>query len=255
MSGSPSLEEITLEIIEQCYQNCVHCSSSATRDSRQKLTKDEVSALTEDFVKLGGKKIEISGGEPFLHKDLFDFISFFGDMGLSVEVYTCGKISKKADSDILLDDITGKLKRLRVKKIVFSLHGAKAETHDAITRTNNSFSQATKFIKRLVDAGLYIAIHYVPMSPNFEEFEDLVDYGARLGVKEIGILRFVPQGRGAKYRDWLSLSKEESARLIKLLAESKKRKDVRVRIGSTWILLSYWMANLLAIALQVRRNA
>jgi len=232
MNEFPSLKEITIEIIGQCFQNCVHCSSLAFRSSQQSLTKDEITRVAEDFIQLGGETIEISGGEPFLHKYLFDLIDFFKKVDLKVVIYTCGKISENNDFENAMNEILEKLSDKEIDKIMFNLQGAKAETHNSITRTKNSFFQSTKFIKKLVDDKHYVGIHYVPMTPNFEELEDLIDYAVELGVKEIGFLRFVPQGRGEKYKDWLMLSKEESARLIELLAQSKKRTDIDIGIGS-----------------------
>ena len=233
MTNYPPLEEINVEIIERCFQNCIHCSSSACRDSQQFLEKDEIIELTNDFVDyFGGKNIEISGGEPFLHEDLFDLISFFKMKNLKVHLFTCGKIEENNNSEDSIDELVRKLKETGIDNIIFSLHGANAETHDAITRTKNSFSQSIKFINKLIDNNFNVGIHYVPMSPNFEEFEDLIDDAVELGIKEIGVLRFVPQGRGEKYNEFLKLTKEESAELIELLAKSKKRKDIKVRIGS-----------------------
>jgi len=232
MMDFPPLEELTVEITQQCLQNCVHCSTLASKNSHQSLTRDEIISLTEDFIQLGGKEIEISGGEPFLHEDIFNVIAFLNQTNLKVVIYTCGKICENGDFKVAVDEIIKKLDEQRIDEIVFSLQGANAETHDNITRTPSSFSQTTYLIKKLVDDGHNVGIHYVPMSPNVDEFEDLVEFASRLGVKEIGVLRFVPQGRGEKYKEYLMLGKEESARLIELLAKFKKRKTPRVRIGS-----------------------
>lgn len=232
MEGYPPLKEITVEITQQCFQNCVHCSSSACKNSQQSLWKDEIIELANDFNDLGGEKINVSGGEPFLHEDLFDLISFFKSRNLEVNLFTCGKIEKNDDSENIMDEVIRKLKKTKINKIVFSLHGANAETHDAIAQIRNSFSQAIKFIEKLIDSNFDIGIHYVPMNPNFEELEDLIDYAVNLKVKEVSILRFVPQGRGETYRDELLLNKEQVAELIELLTESEKREDIYVKIGS-----------------------
>lgn len=232
MEDFPQLEEITVEITQQCFQKCVHCSSSSFKGSKRSLKRDEMFRLVKEFVHLGGKKIEISGGEPLLHEDVFDLIDFCKRVDLDVELYTCGKISENNDFENKMNKTLKKMSARKIDKIMFSLQGAKADTHDGITQTKNSFSRAIKFIKKLVDDKHYVGIHFVPMTPNFEELEDLIDCAINLGVKKIGFLRFVPQGRGAKRKDWLRLSKEESARLIELLANFKKRKDINISIGS-----------------------
>ena len=82
MSGLYPLREISIEITGQCLQNCVHCSSGASVDSQEVLSRDEILGIASEFKQLGGKKIEISGGEPFLHKDIGNILPELKKMGL-----------------------------------------------------------------------------------------------------------------------------------------------------------------------------
>jgi radical SAM protein with 4Fe4S-binding SPASM domain len=232
MTGFPPLQEITVEITQQCLQRCVHCSSVASSFSRQALTKNEVVNIAQDFVDLGGKTIELSGGEPFLHSDIFGIIPLLKNLGLKVNIFTCGEIARSGNFETTVKKTVKALKSCKVDKIVFSIHGANARTHDDIARTGNSFSHAVKFMKELINEKMYVGIHFVPMSTNFEEFRDLVDFAAKLGVKEISVLRFVPQGRGGINKNSLVLNKGEVAQLVELLTETEKRNDIRVKVGS-----------------------
>lgn len=91
------LSEISVEITWQCLQNCVHCSSGASINARDFLSKDEIIQVASDFKALGGKKIELSGGEPFLHKDIDYLLPSLKEMGLEVHVFTSGTISNESD--------------------------------------------------------------------------------------------------------------------------------------------------------------
>jgi len=232
MTAFYPLQEITVEITQQCLQKCVHCSSVATSESQQALTKDEIIRIAQDFAHLGGKTMEISGGEPLLYDEVFDIIPIIKSLGLKVNIFTCGEITKSDDFESIMKEKVKAIKHQKVDKIVFSIHGANAQTHDDIARTKSSFSHAVRFIRELTNERLHIGIHFVPMSPNFEEFKDLVEFAARLGVEEISVLRFVPQGRGEENKESLMLNKEAVAQLIELLTEAEKRKDIRIKIGS-----------------------
>jgi radical SAM protein with 4Fe4S-binding SPASM domain len=232
MKDVPLLKEITVEITQRCLQNCVHCSSVATYNSHQFLTKDEIVRIGQDFARLGGETMELSGGEPLLHNEVFDIIPILKSMGLKINVFTCGEITNDDNFEDAIKKTTRLLKSQDINELVFSLHGAHAETHDDIVRRKNSFYHATKFIQELVAEKVPVGIHFVPMSPNFEEFGDLVEFAARLGVEEITVLRFVPQGRGRQNEESLMLDKETVSKLIELLTESEKRKDIRINIGS-----------------------
>jgi len=232
MTEIPPLQEITVEITQQCLQKCVHCSSVATIKSQKTLTKDEIIRIAQDFANLGGKTMELSGGEPLLHDEIFNLIPILKSLKIRVNVFTCGKITDSNDFARILKEKAVVLKRQGVNKVVLSVHGANSQTHNDIARSQNSFSHAVTFIQELVKENLPVGIHFVPMSPNFEEFKDLVEFAVRIGVKEISVLRFVPQGRGEENKESLMLDKEAAARLIELLTESEKRKDIRIKIGS-----------------------
>ena len=84
----------------------------------------------------------------------------------------------------------------------------------------------------LVKEEITVGLHFVPMTMNFEEFKDLADFASKLGVHDVSVLRFVPQGRGKKNRKSLMLREMEVAQLVELLAEQKKRTDIKVKVGS-----------------------
>jgi radical SAM protein with 4Fe4S-binding SPASM domain len=225
------LSELTVEITWQCLQNCIHCSSGASINAQESLSKDEVINVANDFKELGGKKIELSGGEPFLHTDISDLLLELKKMNLAVNVFTCGVISKESDWTGTMQRTVELVKERGVDKVVFSLHGANAGTHDDIVKSKGSFSQAVEFMRELVKEKVCVGIHFVPMTLNFEEFRDLVDFAVDIGVHDLNVLRFVPQGRGEKNKESLMLNKLEVARLVELLAEEKKKRKV-VKVGS-----------------------
>ena len=226
------LSEISVEITWQCLQKCVHCSSGASIHARESLSQEEIIKVAQDFKALGGKRIELSGGEPLLHKDIDHLLQFLKKIGLEVNIFTCGAISKGTNYKNAMQKKAQLLKRTGVDKVVFSLHGANARTHDDIARSPGSFSHTVEFIQELVKEKLIVGVHFVPMTLNFEEFRDLVNFAAQLGVHDVSVLRFVPQGRGEKNKKWLMLRKMEVAEFVELLAEEEKRRDINVRVGS-----------------------
>ena len=123
------------------------------------------------------------------------------------------------------------VKSTGIEKVVFSLHGANASTHDDIVQSKGSFSHTVKFTRALVKEDICVGVHFVPMPLNFEEFMDLVDFVVSIGVHDLSVLRFVPQGRGEINKKYLILNKLEVARLVELLAEEKKKRKI-VKVGS-----------------------
>ena len=231
MNFNAHLEEVTVEITQQCLQKCLHCSALGSSDSSMHISKEEFETLVNDFVELSASKIQISGGEPLLHQNVFEFIGLSKNAGLDVELFTCGKVQNGGGihtEDNVLDGLANNTP----DKIVFSLEGSNAEKHNAIAVTEGSFNQTISLMGQLIDNGYQIGVHYVPMALNIDELNDLVDFVSDLGVKEISILRFVPQGRGKKNEKILRLHPEEVASLIENLSKLQKRNDISVKIGS-----------------------
>ena len=229
MNEQYPLSEISLEITWQCLQNCVHCSSGASSNARDLLSRDDIIQAATDFKLLGGKKIELSGGEPFLHKDIESLLPIIKKLDLQVHIFTSGTFCKDSEWKETLAKNIKLVKLAKVDKVIFSLHGSNAKTHDDIVKLTGSFGHAVEFMRALVKEKVRVGIHFVPMTSNFEELKDLVDFADNVGVEDVSVLRFVPQGRGEKNKISLMLKKEEVAELVELLAiEKTKRKMVKV---------------------------
>lgn len=230
MGNTPQLHDINLEITQRCLQNCKHCSSLAGREASTQISYDEVQVLVGEFKNLGGREVEVSGGEPLLHPRVFDMMELVKEAGLCLRVFTCGRFPESRDAHG--DSVTDRLARIEPEKVVCSLHGSNSITHDDIADTKGSFKQTVQLVRDLVDAGVTVGVHFVPMTPNFEELEDLLDFAADLGVESLRILRFVPQGRGETNKAYLMMNPEEMATLIEKMKEYKRRTDIDVEIGS-----------------------
>jgi radical SAM protein with 4Fe4S-binding SPASM domain len=204
----------------------------ASQNSKEVLTKDEIVEIAKDFKDLGGKRIEISGGEPLLHKDISELLPILKNLGLEVNIFTCGAIVRDGSYEKAMLEKVQLLKLSKVDKVVFSMHGANARTHDDIAKSPGSFSHTVEFIKELTKEKIPVGAHFVPMAMNFEEFRDFVDFVQSLGILDVSVLRFVPQGRGKKNMDSLILNEIEVAQLVKLLTVEEHREDINVKVGS-----------------------
>jgi hypothetical protein len=85
-----------------------------------------------------------------------------------------------------------------LNRVVFTLHSAQADQHDAITRVPGSHGGAIEAIQRSVDAGIPTEFHFVPMEQPASELRLLFELAANLGVQTIRVIRFVPHGRGRR---------------------------------------------------------
>ena len=71
------LKDLCFEIIQTCPNNCLFCSSCAGMDKDTVIDIDVFKKTIEYFMKLGFiEEISFSGGEPFLHPNLFEMIEY-----------------------------------------------------------------------------------------------------------------------------------------------------------------------------------
>lgn len=229
-----SLRDLTLEITNYCFLNCMHCSSESSRRRSQDLPLETIRRAICDFAKLGGRTLEISGGEPLCRRELPSIVEHAKRSNLEVCLFSCGVFhpSQLRTSKDGVRDKVKELKRLGMDKVFVTLHASNERDHDEISKRKGSFRRTTLFIEELLKQGMFVGVHSVPVRPNFDNIDDLVKYCVDRHVNQVALLRFVPQGRGKEHADLLTLNEEETLHLADLLYELQNEKDSIVHVGS-----------------------
>ncbi len=85
------LKDLCFEVLQACPNNCKFCSSNSSKDKKTIISFDKFRATIEHFMKQGGiGEVSISGGEPFLHPQLFDMVEFCKENGIRTVIFTSG---------------------------------------------------------------------------------------------------------------------------------------------------------------------
>ena len=85
------VKDLCFEIIQTCPNNCRFCSSCAGMDKDTMISYDTFVRAINHFMNIGGiEEISFSGGEPFLHPNLFEMIKYCKDLGIRVVLFTSG---------------------------------------------------------------------------------------------------------------------------------------------------------------------
>lgn len=227
------LKEVCLEITAKCPLNCLHCSGNCSINSIEQLSLSEIRQVLSDLSNLGCEVVEISGGEPLLHPDLVHIIECIKKHKIEPVLYTSGNML--SDSGKMADLGVGfaeKLYAAGLRKIVFNLQSFRRKTHDNITMLAGSFRNVLQAIRSAKSLGFWVGVHFVPMKLNYLDIEGLLSLCHELRVDEVGILRFVPQGRGYANKDLLELSSKEFRVLTTKLTDlTLSHKNPFLRIG------------------------
>ena len=222
-----SLREFKIEVTYNCNLNCIHCSSDARPSNPLEISRDDCLRILGDATIMGAKDVVFSGGEPLLWPHIGDVVEEASKQHLNVTVYTSGYIED-------FRNIAARLYALGASRFIFSIFGAKAATHERITRKAGSFEKTGSAMQDAYEVGLDTELHFVPVSENYRELTDVALLARRLCASRISVLRFVPQGRGALIQKH-SLNRVQNLELRRMIEALRKEYGYDfVRTGSPY---------------------
>ena len=231
MTESTSLNELAVEIIQQCPNCCIHCSSFSDLCKSNVMPVEKVKEVVDDAKDLGAKLICISGGEPFLHKGLKEIVDYIKFNGLECNIYSSGIFYDGGKYSCipmsLLEGIADS-----VTKLIVNYETADSDTYDKIMGTScNGLSLLEETITSAISHGITVEAHFVPMAINYRHINSVVSRCKELGVKKVSFLRLVMQGRAKQYRSLTELSQAQTNSLVSELQTLKKQKSSSIRLG------------------------
>lgn len=186
---------IQWHLTENCNLSCRHCyqgerSSEELPLSGMKRVAGEVSDMIKDWSDSYGvvfsPSMNITGGEPFLRKDLFEILGEIKKQGFKMYVLTNGTLVSRDRARSLAD--------LGVDGVQVSMEGPE-DVHDAI-RGTGSFRASTEGVECLIAAKLPVTLNATLSAMNASSLGEIVAFCSRVGAQRVGFSRLVPAGKG-----------------------------------------------------------
>ncbi|MCU0679079.1 MAG: radical SAM protein [Planctomycetes bacterium] len=145
--------------------------------------------ILNEFASNGGEKVDLTGGEPFLHAGIMNIIAAARNQGLKTKVVTNGSLGTWAR-------LNG-LKTAGLAGLSVSLDGANYLTYSQIRPVDEeTYSHVKQTIRNSLALGLFTKINTVVFSTNLPEMEQITKKAIVLGVNELRFCYFSPLGRG-----------------------------------------------------------
>jgi len=194
-------------ITNQCNQRCLHCyqsdfSSRADLDwSGLKKVADNILSVVQKWNKKA--IINLTGGEPFLKKELFTLLEYLNRQKTVKELAVI-------TNGTLLDEKTAEsLKNFKkLNEIKISLEGATAAGNDRI-RGKGSFKKVLSAIEILKSIKrIETTIMFTLLKSNLADALKILDLAQEINAGGVILERFIPWGEGAKIKEEV-LSREE----------------------------------------------
>ena len=225
------LSEISIEILQRCPNRCIYCSSHSNPQATHIIPFEIIKNIIDDAKSLGCKTVCLSGGEPFLHPQILDIISYIAKKKLICYVYTSGIYMKDEVYSSLPNEYIESIRGM-VDKVIFNVEADSSTLYDQIMGTDvGGFDMMKKSINDCVSSGLVVETHVVPMQVNFKHLKSIFEMCYQLGVSKVSILRLVLQGRALVNLSLVKLTGEDSREVTKLIKALKEAYKGKVRIG------------------------
>jgi len=225
------LSEISIEILQRCPNRCIYCSSHSNPQATHIISFEIIKNIIDDAKSLGCKTVCLSGGEPFLHPQILDIISYIAKQQLICYVYTSGIYMKDEVYSSLPNEYIEAIRGM-VDKLIFNVEADSSALYDQIMGTDvGGFDMMKKSINDCVSSGLVVETHVVPMQVNFKHLKSIFEMCYQLGVSKVSILRLVLQGRALVNLSLVKLTGEDSREVTKLIKALKEAYKGKVRIG------------------------
>lgn len=225
------LSEISIEILQRCPNRCIYCSSHSNPQATHIISFEIIKNIIDDAKSLGCKTVCLSGGEPFLHPQILDIISYIAKQQLICYVYTSGIYMKDEVYSSLPNEYIEAIRGM-VDKVIFNVEADSSTLYDKIMGTDvGGFDMMKKSINDCVSSGLVVETHVVPMQVNFKHLKSIFEMCYQLGVSKVSILRLVLQGRALENLSLVKLSGKDSREVTKQIKALKEAYKGKVRTG------------------------
>ena len=186
------LRELWIQINNACNLTCTHCLVSSGPGGIPGMATEEIVKLIDRGKALGVERIYMTGGEPFLRKDIFDLIHHATDKhGLEFIVLT--------NATLFAGRIREGLASLDREKVRFqvSIDGARPETNDPI-RGAGTFVKALDGAKILSDLGFDVSLTTVTTEENLSELAEIPAIVRSVGARSQHLMWSHKRGRAVE---------------------------------------------------------
>lgn len=200
------LNYLRLAVTDKCNLRCRYCMPEEGirfLDEKEVLSAEEIIRLSKVLTGAGINKIRITGGEPFVRKDLIDILNTIAPWFYTVNITTNATLLKRA-----LDELTVP----NIGSLNISLDSLNPMTFMAITKRDR-FDDVWQNIQACYDRGWRIKLNAVIMKGvNDQEIPDFLEVARekKMSVRFIEAMPF----NGYDHNDGLFMDFKEIYRVI-----------------------------------------
>ena len=183
------LSECWLHTNNSCNLTCSHCLVSSSPSGDRGLSTPQLLRLIDELTELGAERLYVTGGEPFVRRDIFELIEY---------------VTKRKQRELIIltnatlfrDHVLQRLDQCDrdLLKLQVSLDGASPSTND-LMRGEGSFTTATEGLRRANQLGFDTSLTTVVTASNCQELPEITTLARTLGVRTHHLMWLHKRGR------------------------------------------------------------
>ncbi|MBN2482651.1 MAG: radical SAM protein [Candidatus Omnitrophica bacterium] len=248
-TGYPYIEPhwVYVSLSHRCTYRCKMCGVVKILQNYE-LTTERVKHVFDEIAQWRAKsEVVLTGGEPFLRKDIFDIIAY----GIRKNIH----IESVSNGALIDQELAVKIMSCGLHNIAVSLDGVSPETHDAI-RAKGSFDKAVNALRNLVQAkrrsghGPQISVWTTIMNENVTELYEMIALVREVGVEclvyhPVIVVQENMQNTLSDAPFWITKAKLEILKTqIDKIIEYQKKNGLVAFLHDPYLWLNYFEGNL-----------
>lgn len=160
-----------------CNLKCKMCGVVEARIHEKELNLNEIRLLADKLDKLKVGVLILTGGEPFIRKDLADIVRIFSQKGIDVKLQTNGTLAREEDVKRVVES--------GLNEVTISLDTLDRDKQDYICGKEGTWDNIIKsiswFSKYLPKKGAMPMINTVVSKLNIEDIPDVIKFTTKIG--------------------------------------------------------------------------
>ncbi|MGD8374970.1 MAG: radical SAM protein [Acidobacteriota bacterium] len=136
-----------IELTFACNLDCTFCYNVVDKE-QQELSTMEMIDVFRKIADYGVLYLTLTGGEPLARRDFFTLGHAARDMGFALRIYTNAHSIDERRAD--------KIAAITPLEVETSIHGARPETHDKLTRVPGSLERLKNAVRLLRERGIKV---------------------------------------------------------------------------------------------------
>lgn len=215
------LQKLAISVTGKCNSRCITCDIWKNKPEKtEEIRLKDLELLTKSKQFKSARIIIVTGGEPFLRRDIAEIIEILSENTKGMlSVITNGILSDK----IISTAEKIKSRGLNIDKITLSLNG-RPDTHDKTRGVEGNYFKVINTIKGLKDLKIYTSLIFTITKENYDQIEWMYDLSKKMKIDvnfypEVNSYRF---GNVDDERAFTEKQKKEILRQLKSVYRKRR---------------------------------